>query len=153
TLTPALLRLLGRVVFWPHGAPAPRPPALATPEEGEKGFWGRVSQKVAARPVLVWAAAVAMLLPLAWLGFQVEPNYRATGELSPATDSLKGLAAIQRHFTAGETGPLTALLVSTTDWDSTEGRGQIDPLSRGLARLEGVAEVRSLTQPLGKPLP
>jgi RND superfamily putative drug exporter len=45
------------------------------------------------------------------------------------------------------------LLVSTTDWNSPAGRTEIDHLSRGFAKLDGVAEVRSLTQPLGKPLP
>jgi RND superfamily putative drug exporter len=63
------------------------------------------------------------------------------------------LAAIQRHFTAGETGPLTVLLASPTAWDSREGRDTVAHLSFALASLENVAEVRSLTQPLGKPLP
>jgi putative drug exporter of the RND superfamily len=153
TLTPALLRLLGKVVFWPHGAPLRRPVALKKYGKKERGFWGSVSRRVAKRPVLVWAVAVATLLPLAWLGLRVTPNYRPTGELGPAADSTQGLAAIQRHFTAGETGPVTALLVSTTDWDSPEGRAQIDHLTRGFLKLDGVAEVRSLTQPLGKSLP
>src|SRR5262249_35215440 len=39
------------------------------------------------------------------------------------------------------------------DWNSVAGRMEIDHLSRGFARLGNVAEVRSLTQPLGKPLP
>jgi RND superfamily putative drug exporter len=153
TLTPALLRLLGKRVFWPHGAPLPCRPAVRRLAADERGFWSWVSRKVMARPVLVLAVAVGALLPLAWLGLQVTPNYRATGELSPTSDSLRGLAAIQRHFTPGETGPCTVLLVSGADWDSVEGRAQIDQLSRGFAALEGVAEVRSFTQPLGKPLP
>jgi RND superfamily putative drug exporter len=153
TLTPALLRLLGKAVFWPRGAPQRRPLMLRRQGRREKGFWASVSRRVAARPVLTWAIAVAVLLPLAWLGLRVTPNYRATGELNPKADSLRGLTAIQRHFTAGETGPVTALLVSPQNWDSVEGRAQIDHLSRGFALLEGVAEVRSLTQPLGKPLP
>ncbi|HYT93246.1 MAG TPA: MMPL family transporter, partial [Gemmataceae bacterium] len=153
TLTPALLRLLGNVVFWPRGKPAVRKPVLRRWGSGEeKGFWEWISRKVAARPLLIWGVAVALLLPLAWLGLQVSPNYRPTGELAPNSDSLQGLTAIQRHFTAGETGPITVLLAGNVDWDSPEGRRQIDHLSRGFAGLEGVAEVRSLTQPLGKPL-
>jgi RND superfamily putative drug exporter len=153
TLTPALLRLLGKWVFWPQGTPARRPLALRNYAHCEQGFWASVSRRVAARPVLTWAVAVAVLLPLAWLGLRVTPNYRATGELGPSAESIRGLAAIQRHFTPGETGPVTALLVSPHNWDSPEGRAQIDHLSRGFAGLDGVAEVRSLTQPLGKPLP
>ncbi len=155
TLTPALLRLLGKVVFWPQGPPVARKPTLLLRRSGmeEQGFWAWVSHRVAARPILVWGVAVATLLPLAWLGMQVSPNYRATGELGLNADSIRGLAAIQRHFTAGETGPITVLLSAPTSWDSPDGRAQIDHLSRGFAQLEGVAEVRSLTQPLGKPLP
>ncbi|MCI0458196.1 MAG: MMPL family transporter [Gemmataceae bacterium] len=151
TLTPALLRLLGKRVFWPQGAPLPRNPLVRRLGGDERGFWSWVSHKVAARPVLIWAVAVGTLLPLAWLGLQVTPNYRATGELGPESNSLRGLTAIQRHFTAGETGPCTVLLESTTNWDSVEGRAQIEHLSLGFAALDGVAEVRSLTQPLGKP--
>jgi RND superfamily putative drug exporter len=154
TLTPALLRLLGQVVFWPHGAPSPEQP-LPFRRHGEEGqaFWGWVSRRVVARPVLIWCAAVALLLPLTILGLRVEPNYRPTGELPPQSDSIKGLAAIQHHFTAGETGPITVLLASGRDWGGLEGRAEIDQLSRGFARLENVAEVRSFTQPLGRRLP
>src|SRR5262249_1808564 len=139
--------------FWPQGAPVPRKPMLLRgPATEEKGFWDWISHRVVARPILIWSVAVLTLLPLAVLGLSVAPDYRPAGELTPASASLRGLTAIQRHFTTGETGPLTVLLVSPTVWDSTEGRAQIDQLSRGLARLPGVAEVRSLTQPLGKPL-
>jgi putative drug exporter of the RND superfamily len=92
------------------------------------------------------------LLPLVCIGMRVKPNYRATGELSPQAESLQGLAAIQRHFTAGEIGPITVLLASNHDWTSREGLVEIERLSRGFARLPGIAEVRSLTQPLGMPL-
>jgi RND superfamily putative drug exporter len=152
TLTPALLKLLGNVVFWPHRPPSPHMPQLLRRRWDGQDFWNRISRFVVARPILIWSVAVAVLLPLAMVGLCVEPNYRPTGELRPDSDSIKGLAVIQKHFTAGETGPLTVLLTSSTDWGSSEGRSEIDHLSRGFARLDNVAEVRSLTQPLGKPL-
>jgi RND superfamily putative drug exporter len=146
TLAPALLRLMGRAVFWPRGLPA-RP---AAPGEG---VWNWVSRGVVARPVLIWSAAVLALLPLVVIGLRVVPVYKPTGELQPSAASVRGLAAIGHHFTAGETGPLTVLLTSPTAWDSPEGRRRIAHLSRGFAQLDDVAEVRSLTQPLGTPLP
>jgi RND superfamily putative drug exporter len=161
TLAPALLRLLGKAVFWPCGvpvragawfpdhAPAPWASVLAMRED----MWSRLSQLVSRRPVLIWASAVLVLLPLAFVGLQVKANYRATGELSPTSSSVAGLAAIQKHFTAGEVGPVTVLLESETDWDSPAGRQVIAHLSQGMGRLDNVAEVRSLTQPLGTPLP
>jgi putative drug exporter of the RND superfamily len=152
TLTPALLYLLGRRVFWPgHGPTGLCPARLALRQLGpaRRCPWEWVSRLVARRPLAVWSAAAALLLPLMVVGMRVQPNYRATGELSPEAESLRGLAAIQRHYTAGEIGPITVLLHSAKDWTSREGLVEIERLSRGFARLPGIAEVRSLTQPLG----
>src|SRR5207248_1796441 len=123
------------------------PPAGDDPPEG---VWGRISRAVAARPLVFWAAGVALLAPLALLGLRVRPGYRATGELSRRCGSVRGLAAVQRHFTAGEVGPITVLLESSSDWNGPEGRRVVDRLTRGFGLLDNVAEVRSLTQPLGR---
>jgi RND superfamily putative drug exporter len=163
TLAPALLHLLGTWAFWPRRVPHF---TQRTEDRGQRtdrplssvlcplssGFWNRISRRVVARPVLVWGVAVAVLLPLALVGLRVQADYRATAELPPSSQSLQGLAALQRHFTAGETGPLTVLLVSPTPWDTPTGRQTIQHLSRSFSFLDNVAEVRSLTQPLGKAL-
>jgi RND superfamily putative drug exporter len=146
TLAPALLRLLGRTVFWPRGMPV-------RSDQRPEGVWNRLSRVVVAWPLLIWSAAVLALLPLVVVGLRVQPAYKATGELQPSAASVRGLATINRHFTAGETGPITVLLASPTPWDSAAGRARLDRLSRGFAHLDNVAEVRSLTQPLGTPLP
>ncbi|HZY83559.1 MAG TPA: MMPL family transporter [Gemmataceae bacterium] len=147
TLAPALLQILGRAAFWPCAMPRPE-----TGERRRQPLWDAISRGVTARPALVWAAAVLLLLPLALLGLGVRPSYKATGELSPSCPSVEGLAVIQRHFTPGEVGPITVLLESAADWESKQGQAVIGHLSRGFAKLENVAEVRSLTQPLGEPL-
>ncbi len=147
TLTPALLRILGRSAFWPAGAS--HSTVASKPTEC---LWARLSRVVVAHPVLIWTSAILVLCPLAFLGFRVKANYRATGELSPSSSSVQGLHAIQRHFTAGETGPVAVLLASRTEWESPEAKALLAHLSQGLARLDNVAEVRSLTQPLGEPL-
>jgi putative drug exporter of the RND superfamily len=146
TLAPALLQLLGRFVFWPGKMPD------GYDQPVRPDLWERISHKVVARPGYIWGAAVLMLLPLALLGARVQASYRATGELGTHSNSVQGLAAIQRHFTAGETGPITVLLETTGDWESPQGQAVIAHLSRGFALLPNVAEVRSLTQPLGTPL-
>jgi len=179
TLTPALLAILGRKVFWlswsrplsqgetgrcrePSGTLqlSPARPAGPTrfslspglPVSGSSSLWDRISRAVVMQPALIFAVTVLVLAPLAVLGLRVEPNYRPTGELAPASQSIQGIAAIQRHFTAGETGPLTVLLISPTDWNTPDGKELIAHLSRGFANLPNVAEVRSLTQPLGTPI-
>lgn len=151
TLTPALLKLGGRGVFWPARAPGPETRPMILRRWKHSGFWEWISHVVVARPGLTWCVATVALLPLILLGMQVEPSYRATGELSPETESLKGLAAIQRHYNPGEVGPVTVLLAASEDWSGRQGIQEIDFLSRSLANLPGVAEVRSLTQPIGLP--
>jgi RND superfamily putative drug exporter len=146
TLTPAVLTLLGKSVFWPGRVPARADLVRA-------GFWERASHTVIARPVAIIVACLVLLLPLAVLGFRLKPNYKPMGELRPTAESIRGLDVIQRRFTAGEAGPITVLLTSSADWDGPEGRRVLDHLSRGFGYLDNVAEVRSLTQPLGTPLP
>jgi RND superfamily putative drug exporter len=146
TLAPAVLALLGPRVFWPGRLPD-------AAELTRVGFWERVSRAVIARPAAVLVACLVLLLPLAVLGYRLKPNYKPMGELRPTADSVRGLDVIQRRFTAGETGPITVLLTSPSDWDGPQGRRVLDHLSRGFGYLDNVAEVRSLTQPLGTPLP
>jgi RND superfamily putative drug exporter len=153
TVTPALLALAGKRAFWPGKLLSRRKGLRVAGRDREGGFWSWVSHRVADHPILTWCLAIALLLPLALQGLAVKPNYRPTGELSPTADSVQGLAALKRHFPAGETGPLTVLLTSSTDWSSPRGQAELDHLSRGFARLPNVAEVRSLSQPLGQPLP
>jgi len=151
TLTPALLKLLGKAVFWPM-----RPPSSTgsrVEEARHQGLWDWISRGVAHRPLLVWTVSVVLLLPLAILGLQVTPAYKPTGELAATSPSIQGMAAIQRHFTLGETGPLTVLLAAAVDWNSPEGRDLVGQVSTALAKMDNISEVRSLTQPLGRPLP
>jgi RND superfamily putative drug exporter len=147
TLTPALLKIVGKAAFWPTRI------RLVSPAQSGSRLWNAISTAVIRRPLLIWSASFALLVPLALLGLQVRSTYRPTGDLSRNSGSMRGLAAIKSRFPAGEVGPITVLLSSKTDWNSDAGRSSIRSLSQGLGFLDGVAEVRSLTQPLGKPLP
>lgn len=158
TLTPALLKILGRAAFWP--LKVPQRPGREVRQDDEAGecdsvssFWEWVSHKVVARPLLVWGVSVLILLPLAILGLFTTPICKPTGELAPTSASVRGMDVIQRHFTAGETGPVTIMLASTLDWGSSEGRQYIGRVTEELCKIDNVAEVRSLVQPLGKMVP
>jgi RND superfamily putative drug exporter len=146
TLTPALLTLCGRRVFWPGQLPT-------RADLGHGSFWDRASRLVVARPVLILVSCLVVLVPLAVVGYRLKSNYKPMGELRPSAESIRGLDAVRRRFPPGETGPITVLLTSSTDWETPEGRRVLSHLSRGFGFLENVAEVRSLTQPLGVPLP
>ena len=154
TLTPAFLSLLGRFVFWPALPPAPSREIIFLKHQGDQktGLWSWISHFVARRPGFVLVCSIFLLMPFAYIGFHVQPDYRATSQLSQTTQSLQGMEALKRHFPAGETGPLTVLLTSSKEWDSETGMLEIAHLSRGFQKLDNVHEVRSLTQPLGTPL-
>ena len=107
---------------------------------------------VVSHPIRALAVITVALVPLAIIGLQVTPNYNTTGELSRKSQSVLGLQAIQEHFTPGELGPVIVLLESNKPWDNQEGKRLLSHLSQGFQRLSGVAEVRSLTQPLGQPV-
>src|SRR5205807_1543614 len=114
------------------------------------GFWSWASHKIVARPLLVLSVAAVVLLPLVAVGLQAKASYRATEETT-FYSTLQGVTAIGNYRNAGETGPITVMLVSPGDWASRDGRAAIDHVTRSFASLDNVAEVRSLTQSLGKP--
>lgn len=145
TLTPALLRLAGPAAFWPGKVVA------RVPGERRRTFWDRVAKIVVRYPGTVWVATFAVLAPMAALGLWVKPAFSPIGDLRPGAGSIVGLEVIKKRFSAGETGPVSVLLASQQDWDSTTGRQQLKRLSQAIGRLDNVAEVRSLTQPLGQP--
>jgi RND superfamily putative drug exporter len=159
TLTPALLQILGRAVFWPGTGPTTsnhEPAAARLSWFGQWtrfNFWEWVSHKVVAYPLVIWGVSLLVLLPLAALGIKTVPICKPTGELSPNSASVRGMEAIERHFTAGETGPVTVLLTAPVEWNTPEGRQFITHVSQELGKIDNVAEVRSLVQPLGRTLP
>ena len=143
TITPALLAIFGRAPFWPGQVRL----RVGRPRQG---IWDRIALVVEKRPGRILAAGLIVLVPLAYVGLGVEPVFNPTGDLSPTSPGVRGMNELQKHFTPGETGPITILLESESAWSSPEGRALIESASHGLARLDDVAEVRSLTQPLGE---
>jgi RND superfamily putative drug exporter len=158
TLAPALLRLLGKWAFWPKRfSRCSRESRVAGKQRqvGECGnrFWEWMARQLAARPGLILLTSIFLLAPLAVLGYRVQAVYDFCAELPRTAPSKQGMDGIRRHFPAGEIGPLTVLLRSDKDWSTPENRELVQRLSTELDRVENVIEVRSLTQPLGKPLP
>ncbi len=146
TLAPALLSLCGKLAFWPGKLP------VAVAPEIEHANWFRIGDFIVSNPIKSLVVVTIVLLPLAIIGLQVTPNYNTTGELSRKSQSVQGLQAIQEHFTPGELGPVIVLLECNKPWENQEGKRLLSHLSQGFLKLPGVAEVRSLTQPLGQPV-
>ena len=154
TLAPVLLHWLRGAVFFPF-----------TPPHHEKGadreaeslaqiplatFWGRVADVVIERPGMILGVSLLSLAPFAVVGATTTPNYSQLTDLSPDQPSIIGSKLVSRYFAAGELGPTTVLIEHPQlDFRSEKGRGVIESLSKQIAALPNVQEVRSISRPLG----
>src|SRR5262249_51452151 len=141
--------------FWPFRAPH-RGGVDNRETEGREalpsgGFWVGVADLVVNHPLTIFAACLAALAPLAVVGARTRPNYSQLVDLDPDRPSVVGANAIRPYFAVGELSPTVALIEhSALDFRSPRGRAAIDEISRRLAAIGGIAEIRSLTRPLGK---
>ena len=156
TLAPVLLHWLRGAVFFPFQPPK----RLVGPDAEERmwhqtpmaDFWGRVATLVVRRPGLILTVSVVALLPFAILGARTKENYSQLSDLSPDEPSILGATMVQRYFAAGELAPATVFVEHPgMNFLSEDGRSAIDKVSRNLMTLPNIAEVRSVSQPLGKP--
>ncbi len=156
TMAPALLALLRGSIFWPFRSMSPvggtsdskDPDAVPT-----SGFWVRAADLIVTHPVAILSVCLAALVPLAAVGARARANYNQLADLDPDRPSVIGAGVIRRYFAVGELSPTAALVDNPgMDFRSPSGRTAIAETSRRLGAIDNVAEVRSLTQPVGKPL-
>jgi RND superfamily putative drug exporter len=74
--------------------------------------WQKVGNVVLARPGLIWMACFGVMLPFALvsLRYQSHLSYGLLSELPDTKPCVVGAKAIQNHFPAGITGPVTVLI-------------------------------------------
>jgi RND superfamily putative drug exporter len=178
SFTPALLTLMGQWVFWQpnwsalrgkllapfhwaNGPVEPQPGAL-DPEAHQgwlQSLWDRVGAALLRRPFSIWAVSVLIMLPFAIVGVAnyTHLSYGLLSDLPATARSVVGTNIVQRHFPAGTTGPITALIHSDQlDFTQLDGESGgvavINSLTLGLReRAEDLllSDVRSVSHPLG----
>ena len=158
TLAPVLLHWLRGAVFWPfrqphHDRGAPTASRRASSRRPMSGFWIGVADLVVRCPGLILAISVLALTPLAVIGARTKANYSQLADLNPDQPSVVGAQIVQRYFAVGELGPTTrpdrpprARLPL-----ATRARRRSTSSAGGSPAIPNVAEVRSVSQPLGKP--
>ncbi|MCK5926872.1 MAG: MMPL family transporter [Nocardioides sp.] len=139
TFTPALMRWFG-----PRIGPAPPPRA-----ESRWSRTGRVVERHPAR-ILVAGVTVLVLLALALPTMQLSFDERAAQP--PDTPSNLGLAAMADHFPPNQTLPDYLIIRSDHDMANSRDLAVLNSASRAVAKVDGVDQVRSITQPAGKRL-
>ncbi|NQU20086.1 MAG: MMPL family transporter [Candidatus Nealsonbacteria bacterium] len=137
TLTPALLRFAGRIVFWPfgvgriEGADAAGDAGVSASLFG--GFWRWLARGVIARPGLILLGSVALLALPMWEGFSVPITYDLLGELDAERPSVEGTRLLRDHFHPGETGPVTILArLRDGTFDKQTGQNRVALLTKFL---------------------
>ncbi len=156
TMAPSLLALLRGAIFWPFRSMG-REGGGSTSEGADQGpgnrFWLRAADLIVQYPATILVVCLAALIPLAVVGARTRANYNQLADLDPDRPSVVGAQAIRRHFAVGELSPASALVDDpAVDFRSPRGRAAIAEVSRRLESVARVAEVRSLTQPVGRPI-
>jgi len=136
TLTPALLGLLGHRAFWPGRA--------SHRDVGR--LYERISIQVSQHPLQTILVIVLVLTPLAVYASGQRTTYDMLADLPEDYPARVGFDLLSKHMGGGQTQPINVVL---TDLDPETALAEIDRWTREILAVEGVGDVRSLSDPLG----
>ncbi len=141
TLVPAVVAICRHRLFWP---------SRRTGFIGSRRIWPAVAGAVAARPGLVLIVTLAALAVPASQAFRLDFVYDALTGLGNEYGSVRGREMTRRHWPVGQTSPTIVLLQAHSPSPAKELPAAAARLTVALAKLDGVSDVRSLAQPLGR---
>jgi len=138
TLTPALLAVFGRAVFWP------------TPirHAQREGLWARLADRVIGHPVVTLVLGVVFLggLALAATAY-TSSGFGGTSTGPPGSGSAAGTAVINAHYPAAVANPTVVLLVyKSSVWSDLS---LVQKAENDLAKKPEFASVNGLLNPNG----
>jgi putative drug exporter of the RND superfamily len=138
TLTPALLAVFGRAVFWPSRARRPQ----------REGLWARLTDVVIAHPVVMLTLGVVFLGGLAAAATAyTSSGFGGTSTGPPGSDSALGTAAVNAHYPAAVANPTVVLLVyKSSVWKDLT---PVQDAESNLAKKPEFASVNGLLNPNG----
>lgn len=140
TLTPILMKLLGKKLFWP-----------AHNVEGHKDsrLWEKVTSASVKHPLISLALVAAIIVPV-MVTNSAKLSFDSLKDLSPDTPSVVGFNLIADKFGRGKAMPTTVVISNDTAMDQNASLAVIDAVTEKLKSLEGVSQVSSSTQPKGE---
>jgi putative drug exporter of the RND superfamily len=140
TLLPAILVLTGR-----RGLIKPRADLTTR-------FWRRMGIRVVRRPRIHLVASAIVLIILASCVSLVRFNYDDLKSLPDSVASVRGFAAMDRHFPANSMTPEVLLVTSPKDLRTPAALADLEQMAQRVTQVPGIAMVRGLTRPNGGPL-
>lgn len=172
TLTPACLRLIGPVVFWPTKiSNENNRPVIALVSNRDLGeaetnsgtgttgrslsggsrAWNAASIALTRYPIWTLAAGWLLLI-LPAIGGRIheqDVTYDLSGQLPRTAGSRQGMRTLDQHFGVGELAPISVLALAKSDQDEFTLNATRALLTESLYKIDGVRRVRSLSDPLG----
>ncbi len=166
TLTPAVLRLAGSWIFWPHAQVekisqqtgwyrASHPIWDWLSRERIDSYWYAIGRFLIRHPFQVMLSAITAMIPFVIVStlYYDYLSYGLLEELSDDHLSVIGTNELKKHFPAGYLGPVTVLVKNETfEFTSDEGKELIAELSARLkTKMEDLhlADIRSVSNILG----
>ncbi len=148
TLTPSLLAIFGRRLFWPQHE------TTRTPGDDDRGAWAALARRITARPGVL-AGAVLVLLFVPALGLPLlKENFDVLNELPASAQSRQGFETLSQHLAEGQLMPLTVLVKepagSGTTFTSSQGLAYTAALEQSIAAVPDIQSVRSVVDPMGE---
>lgn len=136
TLVPALLAALGDRAFWP---------GKATHRSTGK-FYEFTSRQVSSYPLRTILIIVVLMLPFSIYAVQQPVSYSLMNDLPDDSPAVEGYHKLKEGLGEGNILPLTVVVTGRSPETLAKDIAQ---LSDDLMKLDGVGDVRSLSNPLG----
>lgn len=143
TLTPALISVFGKYVFWPSRN-------KQTPATGHSG-WHAIGGWVSHHPVYM-AVPILLLLALPYLAIpQMKLSAGIVDQMPQNASSVTGFNIFASHFPGGEFSPLYLMVALPDDETFDQSKlGTLDSLTSALAQVPGVARVDYYDAPVAQ---
>lgn len=136
TLTPSILSLLGTRTFWPNKIKADKP----TPR-----LYVSLSQFIKRYPAPIAAALLTGGIVLSVYGLGYETTFDFLEDMPQDNEAVEGFRLLESEMGAGELQPARVVI----ETDNPDLVAQSAELTQTILAVDGVADVRSATQPLG----
>jgi RND superfamily putative drug exporter len=98
----------------------------------------------------VVATAVALIGLLALAGYQT--SYDARQYMPASAPANTGYAAAERHFSQARLNPELLMIETDHDMRNPADMINLERVAKAVAHLPGIAQVQSMTRPLGTPI-
>jgi putative drug exporter of the RND superfamily len=128
TLVPALVSLLGRVVFWP---------SKSWKKEPKGTLWTRLGAGVGRRPVLAAISSGFVLVALASMALGLKADYDFQAGAPQNTESARALKDLRAALPAGLTSPTEVYVQG----DGRLAQSELQRYQQALTRADGVGQV------------